>query len=513
MNTLIGNPLNSFFSWYMEKRIGEIEGFIINPICTQEKILFKNLEKAKNTEFGLNFNFKGIHNSDQFKRMVPIHEYHDLSHDIERMKKGEPHVLWPGHVSWFAQSSGTVSGSIKHIPITKESLMECHYKGGKDLLSLYYRENPSTSLFRGKHLIASGSLNSFTGNKKTIIGDLSAIIMQHLPWWCEWRRSPRGVQKLTSKDWNEKLNYICRTSARDDIHLIAGVPSWILMIIKRIIEQNNVNNIHEVWPNFELFLHGGTSINSYLSLFQELFGKPVNYYQNYNATEGYFGLQQNNDDRDMLLMLDYGIYYEFIKKEGWKNDQPNTISLEDVEINEPYEMVITTNGGLWRYRIKDTILFTQTFPFKIKVCGRTQLFLNQFGEEVMVNHLEQTITEVQKLSQSKVNEFMVSFNMSNSKLENVGQHHWVIEFIEMPNDIHQFIHSVDNALQNNNIDYKAKRKNNNPLGFPKVTVVQKGSFFNWMKKRGKLGGQHKVPRIDSSNTFINEIVKISNTVC
>ena len=190
-----------------------------------------------------------------------------------------------------------------------------------------------------------------------------------------------------------------------------------------------------------------------------------------------------------------------------------TISLEDVEINEPYEMVITTNGGLWRYRIKDTILFTQTFPFKIKVCGRTQLFLNQFGEEVMVNHLEQTITEVQKLSQSKVNEFMVSFNMSNSKLENVGQHHWVIEFIEMPNDIHQFIHSVDTALQKNNIDYKAKRKNNNPLGFPKVTVVQKGSFFNWMKKRGKLGGQHKVPRIDSSNTFINEVVKISNTNC
>ncbi|MEC7005017.1 MAG: GH3 auxin-responsive promoter family protein [Bacteroidota bacterium] len=513
MNTLIGNPLNSFFSWYMEKRIHEIEEFIKEPIRTQEKILFQNLEKAKNTAFGLNFGFKEINSPDQFKGKVPLHEYHDLSYDIERMKKGVPHVLWPGYVSWFAQSSGTVSGVIKHIPISKESLMECHYKGGKDLLSLYYRENPSTSLFRGKHLIASGSLNSFTGNKKTIIGDLSAIIMQHLPWWCEWRRSPRGVGKLTSKDWNEKLNYICDTSARDDIHLIAGVPSWILMIIKRIIDQNNVNNIHEVWPNFELFLHGGTSINSYLPLFQELFGKPINYYQNYNATEGYFGLQQCNEDKDMLLMLDYGIYYEFIKKEDWHNAQPNTISLEDVELNEPYEMVITTNGGLWRYRTKDTILFTQTYPFKIKVCGRTQLFLNQFGEEVMVDHLEQTILEVQKLSQSRVNEFIVSFNMSNSKFENVGQHHWVIEFEKMPNDIYQFTRTVDSELQKSNIDYKAKRKNNNPLGFPKVTIVEKGSFFKWMKKRGKLGGQHKVPRIDGSKIFINEIIKISNTIC
>ena len=508
MNTLIGKPLNSLFSWYIEKRIKEINGFTSNPIITQENTLLQNLQKAKKTTIGRKYGFEYISNSEMYKKIVPLHNYSDLAFDIEQMKMGEKDVLWPGLIKWFAQSSGTSSGTVKHIPISKDSLLNCHYKGGKDLISLYYNENPNTKLFNGKHLIASGSLNTFTGNKKTIVGDLSAIIMQHLPWWCEWRRSPKGTAKLISNNWDDKLNYICKTSSRDDIHLVAGVPSWILMIIKKILSHHNATNIHEIWPNFELFFHGGVCIDPYIPMFNAVLGKPIQYYQNYNATEGYFGLQNENGVNDMLLMLDYGIYFEFIKKEDWSADQPKTLDLSEVAIGEPYEMVISTNGGLWRYRLKDTICFTNTFPFKIKVCGRTQQFLNGFGEEIMVDHLEKAIIKTQEKCSAVVKEFIVSPQFSYESKHQIGFHKWLIEFEIKPQNIHHFNEVLDLELQKINIDYAAKRKNNTPLSCLKIIEVKKGAFYEWMKKRGKLGGQHKVPRIDNSNNCVNEISQI-----
>ena len=508
MISSIGKPINSFFSWYLEKRILEIETFIDDPFSIQEKTLTTLLNKASQVQFGINYGFNTISNSDQFKSKVPLNKYDDLKPFIKLMKNGEPNILWPGQVKWFAQSSGTTSNSVKHIPITKDSLNNCHYKGGKDLLSIYYHENPSTQLFQGKHLIAGGSSSTFIGNKKTVVGDLSAIIMQHLPWWCEWRRSPKGIKKVLSEKWEQKLNHIVKHSVNDDVHLIAGVPSWIYLILNVIIQEYKLDNIHEIWPNLELFLHGGVDLSPYESNFKTIAGKPLNFYQNYNATEGFFGLQSDNNSDDMLLMLDYGIYYEFIEKKYWFHDQPPTLSLEDVQLHTPYEIVISTNGGLWRYRLEDTVVFTEKKPFKIKVFGRTNQFMNAFGEELMIYHVEHAVNIAAKKLKAKIGEFTLSSVIQPNE-RTIGHHLWLFEFIQKPIDFLQFIQSIDDELKKINIDYCAKRKNNSPIGKPEIAVVKKGTFYKWMEKRGKLGGQHKVPRINNSTKYVNEILAIN----
>ena len=504
----IGKPINNFFSWYLEKRIDEIHNFINDPYYIQEKTLLNLIKSAKSTEFGKKYDFNNILNSHLFKSKIELNHYQDLKPFINKMKNGDSDILWPGQVKWFAQSSGTSNKEIKHIPITKQSLWECHYKGGKDLLSLYYHENPSTQLFRGKHLIAGGTSFSFVGNKKTVIGDLSAIIMQHLPWWCEWRRSPKGIKKVISENWRDKLNYIIESSINDDIHIIAGVPSWIYLILHEIIERYNLTNINEIWPNLELFLHGGVNIGPYKNNFNDIFDKKINFYQNYNATEGFFGLQSENNSDDMLLMLDYGIYYEFISKKDWSKEQPTTLSLEEINLNEPYEMVISTNGGLWRYRLQDTIIFTEKKPFKIKVIGRTQQFLNVFGEELMICHLENAVKKAAERLNLRISEFTVCPVILKNH-NSLGFHHWVFEFINQPDDINDFSTILDQELKKTNIDYLAKRKNNSPITKPKLSIVRCGTFHNWMQKRGKIGGQNKVPKISNSNKYVKQLLEIN----
>ena len=361
----IGNSANTFFSWYLKKRMNEIKKFIQYPKEIQNQTLLELITIGKSTLFGEEKSFHSISTIENFKSQIRLRKYKDFEPYINKQKAGKVNVLWPGKVKWFAQSSGTTSGTVKHIPITIDSLRKCHYKGGKDLLALYYHNNPNTKLFTGKHLIIGGSSSQIITTNDQKVGDLSAIIMENLPWWCEWRRSPKKVKSLIKKNWEDKINYIVNHSSKDDIHIIAGTPSWVLIIIHEILRKNNISSIHEIWPNLELYLHGGLSIEPYKESFQSISQKNIKYYQNYNATEGFFGLQYNNSDKDMLLMLDYGIYYEFIKKEDWFKSQPKTLSLEEVELNEPYEIVVTTNGGLWRYRLEDTIIFTSLNPFKI----------------------------------------------------------------------------------------------------------------------------------------------------
>ena len=507
----IGNSANTFFSWYLEKRVNEIKKFIQYPHEIQNQTLLDLLKIGRSTAFGKEKKFQSISSIEDFKRQVRLRKYEDFEPYINKQIAGEANILWPGKINWFAQSSGTTSGIVKHIPITLDSLKKCHYKGGKDLLALYYHNNPSTKLFTGKHLIIGGSSNKIMPTREQKVGDLSAIIMENLPWWCEWRRSPKKVKNLIEKNWDEKLKYIVKHSSKDDIHIIAGTPSWVLIIIEEILRENNQSTIHEIWPNLELYLHGGLNIEPYRESFQAISKKNINYYQNYNATEGFFGLQYQNDDKDMLLMLDYGIYYEFISKENWFKSQPVTLSLDEIELNQPYEIVVSTNGGLWRYRLEDTIIFTSKYPFKIKVTGRTQQFINIAGEEVMTNHVEKAIEETSKTCDCRIAEFSL-VPMFNKNEKSIGYHYWLIEFLEKPNSLEKFNNILDVELQKINVDYKAKRAFNSPLRKLIIKEVRKNTFYEWLKSQNKLGGQHKIPRINNDHKYLNEILQINNII-
>ena len=504
-----GKTLNTLFYNYLSKRMAEIDHFLENPISTQQNTLFNLLKTAKKTEYGEKFGFKDIHSINDFKKNIPLNKYEDLKSSIKRMQLGQKNILWPNQIKWYAQSSGTNSTKPKHIPISKENLQQCHYKGGKDLLALYYRENPNTKLFTGKHLIAGGSTALLPSSNKTHIGDLSAIILKHLPWWCEWRRSPSNVKKLITDDWNEKINHIVNHSVKDDVHIVAGIPSWIVLILQEITERNNLSNIHEIWPNLELYLHGGVHISPYMQKLKELMpSSKMNFFSNYNATEGFFGIQDKNNAEDMLLMLDYGIFYEFIKQENWQDCTPKTENLEDVKLGVVYELVISTNSGLWRYRLGDTIQFTCLNPYRFKVIGRTQQFINSFGEELMMRQAEIAIGIAAKKSNAQICEYSVCSRVKPTK-ENIGFHEWVIEFYKQPDDMSLFTFQLDDELQRVNIDYQAKRKNNSTISLPKINLVKKGTFYSWMKKHGKLGGQFKVPRLSEKSIYIDELLEIS----
>lgn len=505
-----GKTLNTLFYNYLSKRMAEIDHFLNYPIETQKNTLLDLLKTASDTEYGLRFGFQHIHSIKEFKKNIPLNKYEDLKPFISKMQLGEKDILWPNQIKWYAQSSGTNSIVPKQIPISKENLQQCHYKGGKDLLALYYKENPNTKLFTGKHLIIGGSTALLPSTKNTQIGDLSAIILKHLPWWCEWRRSPSNVKKLITDDWNKKIDHIVTHSIKDDVHIVAGIPSWIVLILQEITERNNLKNVHEIWPNLELYLHGGVHISPYMEKLKELMpSSKMNFFSNYNATEGFFGLQDKNNADDMLLMLDYGIFYEFIEKENWDELNPNTKNLEDVKIGHIYELVISTNSGLWRYRLGDTIKFTCLNPFRFKVIGRTQQFINSFGEELMMQQAELAIGFAAKKANAQICEFSVCSRVVPTK-HNIGFHEWAIEFYKLPKDMEFFKDQLDLELQRVNIDYKAKRKNNTTISSPKINHVKKDTFYSWMKKHGKLGGQYKVPRLSEKSIYIDELLEISS---
>lgn len=499
-------PFNSIFAWLIKKRIHQIELFKKYPIEVQEEWLDKLLTEGAYTSYGKKYGFQHIKNYETFKKKVPLQEYNTIKVYIEKAMEGKESVLWPNETIWFAKSSGTTSDRSKLIPVTKESLEDCHYKGGKDLLALYYTMFPNRKLYNGKHLIVGGStqLNQFS--EDSYFGDLSAIIVNNLPWWAEIRRTPAKQIALMS-DWEEKLELMARSTLNEDVYILAGVPSWTLLLVNRVLEISGKSNLKEVWPNLELFMHGGVHFEPYKEEFKTLIPGEMNYIETYNASEGFFGLQDDLASDDMLLMLDYGVFYEFIPMNEFKGIESETVvSLKDVQLDVNYAMVISTNGGLWRYIIGDTVKFTSLLPYKFKITGRTKSFINVFGEEVIVENVEQAIAIACKKTNAQVREYTVAPSYMTS-IEK-GRHDWLIEFFRKPDDWERFKLVLDESLRALNSDYDAKRSNNMILDFPNIQMAEENTFNNWLKHINKLGGQHKIPRLSNDRKYLDQILEV-----
>lgn len=492
--------INSVFSWIIKKRIHQMELFMKYPIDVQNDVLFSLIEQAKNTEWGKKHDYKNINSYEDYIEKVPLQDYDSLAPEIKKMQEGQKNILWTSDIKWFAKSSGTTSRS-KLIPVSKEALIDCHYKGGKDLLAIYHNNHPDSKLILGKTLVVGGSTKLNKSKSGSYYGDLSAIIMKNFPVWVEQRRVPK-MDIALMEEWEEKIERMAISTAKEDVSNISGVPSWTLVLLRKILENHQTNNIFDVWPNLELFMHGGVNFSPYKEQFKKIApGNQLNFYENYNATEGFFGLQDQNKVEEMLLMLDYGIFYEFIEQKENK-----VVTLEGVELNKIYELAISTNAGLWRYKMGDTVQFTSLNPFRIKVVGRVKHFINAFGEELVIEQAEQALTSACKQTNAEVKEYTVApVYLSDNKS---GKHQWVIEFEEKPSDELLFTKCLDEQLKLLNGDYEAKRSNDLVLGFPLITTLNNGIFYQWMKNNSKFGGQHKIPRLSNNRNYVDELLKL-----
>jgi hypothetical protein len=497
-------PFNSIFAWIIKKRIHQIDLFRKYPLEVQQELLERMLDFSKDTEWGRSYNYSRIIEYNEFNKEIPLQDYQDIEPFVQRLMSGEQNLLWPTETKWFAKSSGTTSSRSKLIPVTKESLDECHYKGGKDLLALYYHNFPNRKLYKGKHLIVGGSSEVNQLSTDSYFGDLSAIIVKNLPWWAEIKRTPAKEIALMS-EWEEKIEKMAHSTIHDDVYILAGVPSWTMLLANRVLEITGKNNLKEIWPNLELFMHGGVSFKPYKAHFEKLISdNSMNYVETYNASEGFFGIQDIPGKDELLLMLDYGIFYEFIPMSEFKGvNSKNVVSLSEVEKGENYAMVISTNGGLWRYILGDTIQFTSLFPFRFKITGRTKSFLNTFGEEVVVENAESAIAFACEKTNAQIRDFTVApiYMVSNER----GAHEWLIEFVNEPTDFNRFCQLLDEKLREINSDYDAKRYKNMILDKPKIQLIPQGSFDLWLKSKNKLGGQNKIPRLLNERTIIDEI--------
>ncbi|MBX7127576.1 MAG: GH3 auxin-responsive promoter family protein [Cyclobacteriaceae bacterium] len=499
--------INSILTWVMKKRIHQIELFMKYPHEVQDELLKKLLHYGRPTAFGQQYGFDEIVNYEDFRRRIPVSSYEQFSPFIERMMRGEQNLLWPTPIKWFSRSSGTTNARSKFIPVSQEALDECHFKGGKDLLSMYVNNYPDTQLFSGKGLGVGGSLqiNEFDPSSSSHYGDVSAVIMQNLPFWVQAIRTP-SLDVALMNNWEEKIDKIARETARKDVTHIAGVPTWTVLLLQHILQMEGKTNILEVWPNLEVFFHGAVAFNPYRSLFRSLIpSDQMHYWETYNASEGFFGIQDRSDSDEMLLMLDYGIFYEFIPIDESESDHPHALSLDEVEIGKNYAMVITTNSGLWRYHIGDTVRFTSKSPYRIRISGRTKHFINAFGEEIVVENAETAVTRACEMTGAIIDNFTAApIYFEKGKR---GGHEWVIEFRIAPRSMEEFTHVLDDTLRKINSDYDAKRSFDLALVAPTVRSVSEGTFYNWMKQRGKLGGQHKVPRLSNSREFVEDILR------
>jgi hypothetical protein len=498
--------LNSFLTWVMKKRIHQIELFMKYPNEVQDELLKKLVAYAKETEFGQKYSFEDLTNYEDFRRRVPLHTYEQMFPYIERTMAGEQNVMWPSEIKWFAKSSGTTNARSKFIPVSPEAMEECHFKGGKDLLSIYVNNFPDTEIFSGKGLAVGGSLyvNEYDTSSSSRYGDVSAVLMQNLPPWAQFIRTP-SLEVALMGNWEEKIEKLVTETSRVNVTHLSGVPTWTVLLLQRILEVQKKSSILEVWPNLEVFFHGAVSFAPYRNLFKSLIpSEKMRYWETYNASEGFFGIQDKSGNDDMLLMLDYGIFYEFIPMDEADGENPNTILLSDVEIGKNYAMVITTNAGLWRYMIGDTVKFTSTSPYRIKISGRTKHFINAFGEEVIIENAEAAITRACEMTGGVIDNFTAApIYLEKAKR---GGHEWIIEFKVRPADLDKFTHILDETLRQINSDYDAKRAHDLALVAPKVHSVAEGTFYKWLKKRGKLGGQNKVPRLSNSREYVEEIL-------
>jgi len=502
--------INSIVNWVNFKRIYQIDLFRKHPHEVQQEVLFDLLEQASGTEFGQKYNFKGIRSEKEFREQVPVHCYEHVKPTIERMMLGEKNLLWPGETKWFAKSSGTTNEKSKFIPVSKDSLEDVHIRGGRDVLALYLRNYPDSGFLSGKALTLGGSHKVHNYNNNCYYGDLSAILIENIPFWTDFYRTPSTEISLI-EEFEEKLDKIIQHSLGENVTSFAGVPSWYLVLLKKVLEVTGKENILEVWPNLEVFTHGGVKFEPYREQYEKLIPSAnMRYMETYNASEGFFGIQDEPDKRDMLLMLDYGIYYEFIPMDEYRTDDPKVIPLGDVEIGKNYAMVITTNGGLWRYIIGDTVRFTSKYPFKFIITGRTKHFINAFGEELIIDNAEKAFKIACERTEAIISEYTGGpiYMRDNSK----GAHEWVIEFEKQPNDLDHFILLFDGALKTINSDYEAKRHKNLSLEIPHIVVAKNGLFYEWMKKRGKTGGQNKIPRLANDRQYLDQLIELNNSL-
>ncbi|MCM8568853.1 GH3 auxin-responsive promoter family protein [Gramella jeungdoensis] len=499
--------VNSIASWFLKKRIHQMELFIKYPHDVQKELLRNLLSQAKNTEFGKRFQFEEIDSYETFRERVPIQKYEDYEGVIERSRRGETNIYWPTPIKWFAKSSGTTNAKSKFIPVSQDSLEDCHYAAGKDLLCIYLNNNPQSQLFTGKSLRLGGSKEIYRENG-TSYGDLSAILIDNMPFWAEFSSTPSNEVSLMH-DWEYKMQAIVNETIKEKVSSLAGVPSWMLVLLNNVLETTGKEELFEVWPNLEVYFHGGVSFQPYASQYQKILPKEdFRYYEIYNASEGFFACQDHNDSKDLLLMLDYGIFYEFIPMDEYGTEHEMAIPLSEVEIGKNYAVVITTNAGLWRYKIGDTVRFTDINPYRIKVSGRTKHHINVFGEELIIENAESALKKVSLVTNCEIVDYTVApvFMEGRDK----GAHEWMIEFKTPPKDFENFKYQLDRALQEVNSDYEAKRYNNMTLRMPTVHQARKNLFYDWLKKHNKVGGQHKVPRLSNSRDYLEELFELNS---
>lgn len=500
--------VNTVASWFLRKRYQQIDYFMSHPHKVQESLLFNLLEKAKYTEYGRKYAFAEIKTYEQFAEKLPITTYESFAEYIERSRLGENNVFWPTPIKWFAKSSGTTQSKSKFIPVSQEALEECHYEAGRDVLSIYLNNNPNSQLFTGKGLRLGGSKELYKENG-TSFGDLSAILIDNMPFWAEYSSTPNNKTSLLS-DWEIKMQAIVDETINEDVTSLMGVPSWMMVLLNNILETTGKENILDVWPNLEVYFHGGVSFDPYKEQYEKIISKDIKYYEVYNASEGFFAMQDSNDSKELLLMLDYGIFYEFIPMDTYGTPEERIIPLREVELNKNYAIVITTNAGLWRYKIGDTVRFTNLSPYRIKVSGRTKHFINVFGEELIVENADRALALTQEEHPSKIRDYTVAPIFMEGK--DKGAHQWIIEFEEVPKDIEAFRHTLDKKLQSLNSDYEAKRYLDTTLRELELIVAKPNLFYNWLKNHNKLGGQHKIPRLSNSREFIEDLIELNDNM-
>ncbi|WP_304145985.1 GH3 auxin-responsive promoter family protein [Mesoflavibacter zeaxanthinifaciens] len=499
--------VNSIASWFLKKRFHQIELFLKYPNEVQQELLSSLIDISKDTEVGKKYDFSSIKSYKTFANRVPISSYEDIQDDIERARKGESNIFWPKPIKWFAKSSGTTNSKSKFIPVSMDSLEDCHYAASKDLLCMYLNNNEESQLFTGKSLRLGGSKELYKENG-TAFGDLSAILIDNMPFWAEFSSTPSNKVSLLS-EWETKMAAIVDETIEDNVTSLAGVPSWMLVLLNNILDKTGKNSIFDVWPNLEVYFHGGVSFNPYIEQYRAILPKEeFKYYEIYNASEGFFAIQDQNYSGDLLLMLDYGIFYEFIPMDTYGTKDEKVIPLSEVELNKNYAVIITTNAGLWRYKIGDTVRFVSINPYRIKVSGRTKHHINVFGEELIIENAEDALKKVCKKTQSEIKDYTAAPIFMEGKEK--GAHEWLIEFKTPPKDINYFSELFDNALKSLNSDYEAKRYNNMTLNKPKINVARENLFYDWLKKNNKLGGQHKVPRLSNTRQYIDELLSINN---
>ena len=498
--------INSIASWFLKKRMHQIELFIKYPNEVQQDVLNGLIDSAKDTFIGKKFDFSSINCYKDFSEKVPVFSYEEFSDKIELARKGENNIFWSSKIKWFAKSSGTTNAKSKFIPVSDESLQDCHYAAGKDLLCMYFNNNPNSQLFTGKSLRLGGSKSPYEKNG-TFYGDLSAILIDNMPFWAEFSSTPSNRISLM-ENWDKKIVKIISESLNENVTSLAGVPSWMLVLLNRILEKSEEKYISDLWPNLEVYFHGGVSFKPYLNQYMDIINKEsMQFYEIYNASEGFFAIQYENNSNELLLMLDYGIFYEFIPMRVYGTKNEKIIPLYEVEKDVNYAILITTNAGLWRYKIGDTVKFTSTSPYKIIITGRTKHYINVFGEEVIIENTDNVINKLSSKYDLQIIDYTVApvFMNKNKK----GAHQWFIEFKKPPSKKINLSEIIDHELRQENSDYDAKRFNSFTLKKPEVIISKKGVFLKWLEINNKLGGQNKIPRLSNEREFIESLMKLN----